>query len=396
MNSFPKYKPGLIVVLPRFPYPLEKGDKLRAYYQLKDLSEHFEIYLFCTSEFEITNESHVQIATFCKEIHVYRLKKGLILLNLLKALFTKIPFQVAYFSQNWIKKDMEKKIASIDAKHIYCQLVRAAEYVKNIHSIPKTIDLMDALSKGMERRISSINWLYRLVFKEETKRLKHYETKILDYFEHVTIISEQDKSFIIHPKNHQIKVLPNGVGTHFFNFDKVLDKEFDLIFTGNMNYAPNVQATLFLSNTFLPLLKKENPNIQIAIVGATPTKAIENCANENIHVTGWIDDIRMAYAKSKIFIAPMFSGSGMQNKILEAMAMGIPCITTSLANNAILAEHNTQILLAENEKEMLEAYQKLKNDSEFYDLISKNARDFVSKKYNWQNINKELINLLDS
>lgn len=396
MSSFPKYKSKLIVVLPRFPYPLEKGDKLRAYYQLKDLSEHFEIYLFCTSEFEITNESHVQIATFCKEIHVYRLKKGLIFLNLIKALFTKIPFQVAYFSQNWIKRDIEKKIADIDAQHLYCQLVRAAEYVKNIHSIPKTIDLMDALSKGMERRISTINFIYRLVFKEETKRLKHYETKILDYFEHATIISEQDKSFIIHPKNQQIKVIPNGVGAQFFNFDKEVEKEFDLIFTGNMNYAPNVQAALFLAHIFLPLVKKENPRIQIAIVGATPSKAVENCANENMKITGWVDDIRIAYAKSEIFIAPMFSGSGMQNKILEAMAMGIPCITTSLANNAILAEHNEQILLAENEKEMLLAYQKLKNDSDFYNLIAKNAKDFVLKKYNWENSNKQLIHLLEA
>ncbi|MFN5416382.1 MAG: glycosyltransferase [Flavobacteriia bacterium] len=396
MTLSPKYKEKLVVVLSRFPYPLEKGDKLRAYYQLKELSEVFEIHLFCTSESEINNLSHVQIATFCKEIHIYNLKKGIILLNIFKSLFTKIPFQVAYFSQNWIKKDIERKINIIQPNHIFCQLIRPAEYVKNIHSCPKTIDLMDALSKGMERRIEDSNWLLKQIFREEARRLRHYETKILDYFEHATIISNQDKSYIIHPKNQEIKVIPNGVGDKFTHFNKIPQKKYDLIFTGNMSYAPNVKACIFISQILYPKLIKVNPNYQIALVGATPSKSVLKCANKNISVTGWVDDIREKYAESKIFIAPLFSGSGLQNKILEAMAMGVPCITTSLVNNAILAQKEKEIIIADTADEMVDAIFRLNSDEDLYNEIARNAKEFVNNKYTWNESNKLLIEVLKS
>lgn len=394
MTSSPKYKEKLVVILSRFPYPLEKGDKLRAYYQLKDLSETFEIYLFCTSESEISNLSHVQIATLCKEIHIYKLKKGIIFLNILKTIFTKIPLQVAFFTQNWIKKDIELKIQAIKPKHIYCQLIRPAEYVKNIHSCPKTIDLMDALSKGMERRIQDSNWLLKQIFKEEANRLRRYETKILDYFEHATIISKQDKSYIIHPKNNLIQVVPNGIGDKFLEYSKTPEKKYDLIFTGNMSYAPNVKACIFISQKLYPQLKKQNSNFQIALVGATPSNSVLKCANNNISVTGWVDDIRDKYAESKIFIAPLFSGSGLQNKILEAMAMGIPCITTSLVNNAILAKNEKEILIADTCEKMIEAIQRLNTDCELYNSIATNAKEFVSQKYTWKESNTKLAVLL--
>ena len=384
------------MLLSRFPYPLEKGDKLRAYYQLIDLSEHFDIYLFCTSDCAVSKEEYDQVKPYCSRLTVFRLKKPLIALNLLKAWLTGIPFQAAYFYQRWIYRQIQRSLEEIRPDHLFCQLLRPAEYVKNYHACPKTIDLMDALSKGMERRSADAPCWLRWIFREESARLKRYESKILDYFEQACIISGQDKRYIIHPKNRGIQVIPNGVGEHFFNFEDRIPKQTDLVFTGNMSYAPNVQAALFLTGKLYPEVRKFLPEVRIDLVGANPAAVLKRAAGPKIRVTGWVDDIRVYYARAEIFIAPMFSGSGMQNKILEAMAMGVPCITTSLANNAILAEDGREILLAENEEEMCEAIRRLKGDPGFYASIAQNARNFVRSHYDWKAINQKLVRLLEN
>ena len=126
-------KPVLAVVLSRFPFPLEKGDKLRAYYQIKDLSKRFDIDLICISDIKVSEENQKKLEGFCKNIHVFQLKKMGILWSLFTALFSKKPFQVHYFYQQWIHRKINEIILTSKPEHIYCQLIRSSEYVKNHH-----------------------------------------------------------------------------------------------------------------------------------------------------------------------------------------------------------------------------------------------------------------------
>ncbi|MES2589364.1 MAG: glycosyltransferase [Bacteroidota bacterium] len=394
MNLSQRYKPKLVFCTSRFPFPLEKGDKLRAFYQIKSLSEHFRIHLICTTENEVSKEDLAQIQPFCEEIHSFKLKKGLILFNLFFALLNSKPFQVAYFTQTWIQKKINQLLLDIKPDHIFCQLIRPAEYVKNYHTCSKTIDIMDALSMGIERREKKANFFIRFIFREEAKRLKKYERQILNYFEKSTIISQQDKNYLIYPKGKEIQVLANGVDEKFYNCELKIEKEFDLVFTGNMNYPPNVEAAKIIKKDILPELLKLNPKTRILISGSNPSPSLKKLEDENFLVSGWVDDIRESYLKAKIFIAPMMSGTGMQNKILEAMALGIPCITTSLANNAILAENNKEILIADDVKLMLDKIKMLQENAEFYVILSQNGKQFIQKKYTWDSINLELVEMI--
>ena len=201
---------------------------------------------------------------------------------------------------------------------------------------------------------------------------------------------------MIYPKNKEIIVLANGVDENFYNSNLSFNKEFDLVFTGNMSYAPNIDATNFISKKLLPELIKSNPKIKILISGSSPSLKLQKLQNKNLLISGWVDDIRESYLKSNIFIAPMITGTGMQNKILEAMALGIPCVTTSLANNAILAENNKEIIIANDAKSMLFAIDKLQNDLDFYNLISQNAKKFILENYTWKAVNRELISILEN
>ena len=210
-------KPKILIILSRFPYPLEKGDKLRAFHQIKELSKHFDISLFALSDKEVTGDHQAQLRPYCSTIHVERIQKIQILLGLLRSLFNGKPFQVGYFYHPSIKRRLKAGIEENNVDHIYCQLIRTSEYVKNLHHIPKTLDYMDALAYGMSSRARQKSWLTSWIYRNEAKRLANYERHIFDFFELRSIISDQDRKRIKHPENSEILVLPNGVDQAFFS-----------------------------------------------------------------------------------------------------------------------------------------------------------------------------------
>lgn len=366
-------------MLSRFPFPLEKGDKLRAFHQIKGLSEKFDIYLFALSDEAVNDHAKKELEPYCKEIHVYPLLKTAIYLRLVIGIFKSDPFQVSYFFSNTISKKINAEINRIRPDHIYCQLVRVANYVKDYHQCPKTLDYMDSLSKGIEKRITLAPFVFKWLFKLEHKRLKSFETRIFDYFEHKTIISEIDRNTIFHPERNKIEIIPNGVNESFFNA-KTNESKFDLVFIGNLSYAPNIETVEYISK-FL-----QNSKFKCLIAGASPSrrvvKAAEKCDQIELH--GWFDDIRDAYSSGKLFFAPMFIGTGMQNKLLEAMALGIPCITTPQPARAIGATHNVNIIIAENSEEFKSWIHSLLNDDLLYQRIAENGKDHVKKSFSWK------------
>jgi len=322
----------LLVLVSRVPYPLDKGDKLRVYHQVRELSKRHEVHLCCLDDNNTEAVYIKHLKEICNEVSVFRLNKVKIYWNLFRSLFSRKPYQVNYFYQLSVHRKIKAVIHSFQPDRIYCQLIRTTEYVKNEHHIVKTLDYMDAFSKGIDRRVPSAGIL-KPVFKDEAKRLLKYEHLIFDYFDQHAIISEEERLLIYHQKREEITIVTNGIDTSFFTPQRK-EKEFDLIFVGNMSYAPNVAAVTFLAEEVMPHLT----NVNLLIAGASPSKEVLKLASSNISVTGWVEDIREAYANAKIFVAPLFIGTGLQNKLLEAMAMELPCITTELVNNSLKAK----------------------------------------------------------
>ncbi len=391
MHSSQVVKPNLLVVLSRFPYPLEKGDKLRAYHQLVGLSLNFNITLVCLTEQNISNEHQKALQPFCLKIHIFKLNKVLQIINLCLCILSEKPFQVAYFWQFRIHRKINRIINTVKPDFIYAQLIRTSEYVKDYHACPKIIDYMDAFSKGIERRIPDQSFLNKYFFRQEFIRLKKYERDIFEYFEEHIIISEQDRNYILHSKSNDISILKNGITKHFLEIKPDSVKTYDLIFTGNMSYPPNIAAGIYIAKKILPLLNKE---IRFLISGVNPHHSIRKLASTSIEITGWVEDITESYIKSKIFIAPMFIGTGLQNKLLEAMALGIPCITTTMANTALGAFPEESILIADNEFEFKLQIERLLTDNFLYQKIQKNALSFVQNNFSWEHLNEQLTELI--
>ena len=375
------YKPKLVVIVSRFPYPLEKGDKLRAFYQIKELSKDFRISLIAISKQKVPTDSIEKLNKYCESINIIKISNWTIFWNLSLCIVNNKPFQVGYFYSFKGHLKIKQLLNYIEPNYIYCQLIRTSEYVKNYHKCAKTIDYMDALSMGIERRISKAPWYSKWLFKSEARRLRIYERSIFDYFETKTIISEQDKEYISHPQKSKIVCIANGIDSSFFEEQKHT-AEFDLVFVGNLSYAPNIEAVDYIANQLLP----KNIKLTCLISGASARSSVQKTCNSNQQITlqGWVTDIRTTYCRGRIFIAPMMIGTGMQNKLLEAMALGVPCITTSLANNAIKAIHRESIYVANTAIEFQEAIEILTTNNELYQRIAQQGKEFVLKNYNWE------------
>ena len=382
----------IFVILSRFPYPLEKGDKLRAYNQIKCLAANHEVHLCAMSDIKVKEDEIEALRPFCKSIHIFNLSKFTILFNILLSFFNGKPLQVGYFYNKPTSRKINSLIKEIKPDRIFCQLLRVAEYVK-FQEIPTTIDYQDVFSAGVKRRSETSPFYMKPILNMEYKRLLKYEHDVFDLFDNKTIISIPDRDLIPHPEKEKIEIVINGVDTSFFK-PMEIKKEYELVFTGNMGYPPNVNAANFLAKEILPIVHQKKPEVKLTIAGATPHPSVQTLKSEHVHVTGWVDDIRECYAKAKIFIAPMQIGTGLQNKLLEAMAMRIPSITSGLANSALNAKHGEEILEGNSAEEFAAHIISILENPKLAEKLSKNGYAFVHEHYNWTAATQKLENLM--
>jgi len=384
----------IFVLLPRVPYPIEKGDKLRAFHQLRYLSEDHEVIVCALNENEVHPDAYPELIKYVDNIHFVPVSKSASAMNIVKAFFAGKPLQVGYYYSKKAQQRIDELIDFYQPDHIYAQLIRVAEYVKNC-DIPKTLDYQDAFSGNIARRASREFFLFKPLFYFEAYRLKRYERIIFDAFDHKTIISEPDRALINHPDKEKIQIIPNGVDTGFF-YPQEKEKKYDLVFVGNMNYRPNIVGAEYLVRKILPAVRKQYGDVKLLLSGANPHSRVKKLAGNGVEVSGWVDDIRDSYLQSKVFIAPMQIGTGLQNKLLEAMAMRIPCITSLLANEALGATDGEEILVAESPENYAAHISELLNNEETYETVAESGYRFVAENFNWYKNTKKLAALMAS
>ncbi|CAN5795396.1 TIGR03087 family PEP-CTERM/XrtA system glycosyltransferase [soil metagenome] len=373
----------ILCLTSRVPWPLEKGDKLRAYHQIRHLSKKHTIILCAINDATLHPDAEKELKKFCSEIHVFNISRIGVVFNLIRGLFSGIPLQVAYFTSPSAKRRIDAVISKSKPDRIFAQLIRSAEYVRHHKEIPRTLDYMDIFSKGIERRISKVNVLWRWIFKMEWKRLLNYEAAVFNDFNSLTIISQQDRDLLTVADPSAVHVIANGVDTDFFR-PMAAEKDFELLFNGNMNYPPNVESAVYLAEKILPIVHKKKPGTRILISGASPAAEVLALQSEHIIVTGWVDDIRKSFARSKILVAPMQSSIGLQNKLLEAMAMKIPCVTTTLSNNALKAIPDSQVLVADTPEQFATHIHMLLDHPDKAEQLAENGYRMVHDRYNWE------------
>lgn len=381
----------ILIALTRFPWPTDKGDKLRAFYQIRGLADKHEVHLISLNEEQPSREALKALEPYCKSITVFTLPLWKRLLNLSLSLFNRYPYQVNYFRSARMKRAIRKIVKENGIDLCYVQLIRLGLNIPFEVGCRFFLDYMDAFSIGMENRIPLSGTFSRPFVRQEAKRLKWYEGAAAGKFDGLSIISAQDANALPPVVREDTLILPNGVGERFFKpIPDGTRQDFDLIFTGNMGYHPNVQSALYIGERILPELEKLGLKPRLCIAGARPAPAVKALANTQVEVTGYVDDMRDWLCRSKIAVAPLISGQGLQNKLLEAMAMGIPTLTTPLANAALGAPAGKAIVVCETPEDFASEIRRLLESPEEAHRLGAEGRRFVQEQYDWAAMNQKL------
>lgn len=374
----------IAIISSRFPFPLDKGDKLRLFHQIKGLASRHEIILISLSDEPVDPLTRSALAPYCKKIHVFRFSRMHILFNLLKGLSRGLPAQVAYFFNEGIGKAIQKILQLENPDHLYCQLIRTAEYGKT-HSGTKTLDYMDCFHLSMLKRAGHAGPGMDRLWMVESRRLKQYERNIYPYFHNHTIISKPDREAMDLGPDHPVTVIPNGLDPGYFEQTGMPQKDIDLLFLGNLGYFSNQLAVRFLLFDILPLLK-DIKSLRITIAGAHPGRKMRKWVDQSPQVELIADppDTRMVYQRARLFVAPVFAGTGQQNKILEAMASGCTVICTPDVQKALDIPSPGLIQVAESAQDFaIQIRTALKTNEDSADR-STAARAYLLEHFSWE------------
>ncbi len=384
----------VVFITSRFPYPLEKGDKLRAYQQIKQLANQgHEVHLFAVSDVDVLETSKNALLPYLKSMEIHNISKFSIFKNIILSYISGTSVQSRYFYSSDFHATLKEKICSIKPDVIYFQLVRTARYADGLEMFPKVLDFQDAFSLGMQQRFNQEGGVLRQIFLLESRLLADFEKSCLSDFEAFSIISESDKKHIDPDNLKNIRVIPNAVDLSYFKSSSV-NKTFDLLFVGNMGYKPNIEAARYLVSEIMPLVWKKFPLASLLLAGANPSKSVKDLESERVKVSGWVDDIRTCYDQSRVFIAPMVSGTGLQNKLLEALAMGLPSVTTPISAKPLAFGYDVYVKVGNTPQELANHVIQLLNDYQSEILKGNNPREFISKHYDSEKIGMDLERLL--
>jgi len=383
----------IIFLTSRLPFPPHRGDKLKIYNLIKQLSRQgHEIDLISFIAADKDEQNVKGLRDFCSSVKTILLPPVTSISNCLLGLFSSLPFQVLYFSSGRMRRLISDELAAHKYDLLHVHLIRMAQYGDEIVEPKRVLDLTDAGSLYLERFLKSTkNPFRRLFLKMELGRLKRYE-QILDRFDVSLVCSEVDAD-VLHSRSPRanIDLLYNGIDLEYFSVSGAAHPDRGrIIYTGNMSYYPNIDGALFLINEIFPKIKKSIAYAKLYIVGQNPPSTLKKMSGNDIIVTGFVPDIRAQYLQSVVAVAPIRFGAGTLNKILEPMALGIPVVATSVATEGLPIIDGKDVLIADSADDFADSVIRVLNDSLLQTSLGSNGQSIVRKKYDWKIIAERL------
>lgn len=372
----------------RLPYPPNRGDRLRAYNFLRVLSQEHQITLlsFIGDDWETANVSPLR--SYCRDIQLVH--RGHVQSALTTGMnsWRRTPFQSLYYRSAVMQGAVDRLL---DRRHfdvVYVHLFRMAQFVINRPKPYRILDLTDAISSEIERSMPYRDAKWRLIYRIELPRIRRYEREIVDHFDEAWLISQAERDELLRGStNEKVLVIPNGIDTGRFRPSGLMTDDPVLIFVGHMGVFHNIDAAQHLANDILPLVQKKIPAARLNLVGAEPAMEVEKLASQKaVRVSGHVADLNAELNNATVFTAPLRFAAGVQNKVLEAMAVGLPVVTTSYVNNGLQAEDGHHLLIADDAETFADSVVDLLRDAKLRRKIGRAGREFVMQNYRWEDV----------
>ncbi|WP_321474141.1 glycosyltransferase family 4 protein [uncultured Paludibaculum sp.] len=371
-----------LVLTSRFPFPVIGGDRLRVYHVCKALAQESRLTLLtiCQSQEEVDAQ---QPEHLFDEIHKVYLPKWKSYWNTLRALPTTRPFQLAYYDS----AEFRARVDSLLPTHhrVWAHLIRTGQYIEHARGIRRILEMTDAVSLNYERfsGLAGARDPRKYIYALEQRRLKRYEQSVISQFDSTWLISRVDKDYLGPDDASRVEVIPNGVDTSQLRF-RLPEKGNAIAFIGNLVSAQNLDACHHFIHDVLPLVRR-HVNAVFRIVGNIPDGAAASFRRvHGVEVTGRVESIADAVDGAICAVCPVRAGAGMQNKVLEYLALGLPCVTSPIGLEGIAAKPGRDLLVYHSARHAADQIVRLFQDEPLRRSLAFAGRRLVSNEYSWE------------
>jgi len=368
----------------RFPYPPHRGDQLRAFHQLRILGRSHRVTLAAFTDRPPAPEDHDEVARHCERVVTVPLGPATMGLNLARHGLSGLPLQAALYDAPAMARALRGLGAdgAYDVAHV--QLARMAPHLKDCPARARVVDLVDALSLGMERRAARDRGPGRWLARLEAGRLRGYERRVCAQAEQAVVVSPADRDALGAPPN--LTVVPNGVDAARFPFGRGPRDKGRVVFTGNLGYFANADAVAWFVTRVLPLVRRSLPAVRFEVVGARPPRALRRLARGNgaVDLVGPVADVGERLRSAQAAVAPLQAGAGQSNKTLEALSSGTPVVVTPFAAAGLEARHGEHLLVAASAESFAAELVRLLGDDALAERLSVAGRALVESAYTWE------------
>jgi sugar transferase (PEP-CTERM/EpsH1 system associated) len=350
--------PNLLFLTQRIPYPPNKGEKIRSLQIIRHLSRNYNVHLGCLLD-DPADEQHIgAVQALCAGSHFARLNRKRAKLLCLVGLLTGKPLSVTFYHDRALAAWVSKTIQEIRPEVIFISSSNMAPYVLDLTGTERVClcDLVDVDSEKWRSYARSGKGPMHWIHAREGREIAKLEARIARECDWSTFVSNEEAELFRREQpdfSAKIRAIPNGVDYAYFDPEVHHDTPFatgrlNFVFTGTMDYPPNIDAVRWFVSEIFPIIRRIATDAQFHIVGSSPAPQVrELAAVDGVSVTGWVPDVRPYVAHATASVAPMRIARGIQNKVLEAMAMARPVVVTKDALEGIEAEPGRELLLAE-------------------------------------------------
>jgi glycosyltransferase involved in cell wall biosynthesis len=384
-----------------FPYPPDNGSRIRVFNFIKALSTQHEVYLMPFLQFDSNPRNAAFLSKYCTIVSMHPLPQPR--KSLLSALgfFSKRPRTVIASFDRSIFESVQNAIGTVQPDVVVVSMVDVAEYITmGANQIPSVLIDHNCEFGVIQRTAKLSGSLFsRLRYEMTWRKYAAWEASILRKFNKVVMPTDEDKKKMqdFAPDVRNIEVIPNAADTEYYDPAQWSANPNQLVYNGALTYRPNYDSVLFYKDHIYPELRKIYPDIQLLVTGRydqLDVRALVDCPG--IKLTGYVEDIRDVLYRSIACIIPLRQGGGMRLKIPEALAAGVPVISTQMGAEGLQCEHETHLLIADTPQEFVRAIQRVIEEPDLVETLRVNGRRLVEEQYSWARNAGQFVDLVKS
>jgi sugar transferase (PEP-CTERM/EpsH1 system associated) len=383
---------NILFLVHRLPYPPNKGDKVRSFHLLKHLAARHRVFLGTFVDDPADMQYLDLVRAYCADLHMVQLNPALAKLASLRGLLTgealSLPFYRDAGMRAWVKQIADKE--QLDASVVFSSPM--AQYAMQLPGLPMLVDFVDLDSAKWTDYAPNHGWPMSGLYRREGAKLLAFEQAVAERAAASFFVTAKEVALFRQQSpatSTPVQALCNGVDAAYFSPDAARPSPFPagqipLVFTGAMDYWPNADAVIWFAAEVLPRLRRDWPQLHFHIVGRSPTPAVLALAGDSVSVTGTVPDVRPYLQHAAVVVAPLRLARGIQNKILEAMAMARPVVAAGTCVEAIDGQAGRDLLSAVEPDDFVRAVALLLSEPSKADQIGAAGRNCVLSNYSWE------------